>query len=198
MFPRAAGGDQTPQGSTRVFRDKTCQFAVLTVEPAAGRIGGSLRNSGELEGFAVVDGRMSAAMAHFDRVIRRKLVKVAAVDRAAFVEFRVVVFESNDPFTRRGFGGPTAKRLLDSGDAAQVDVDVQQFGHARPGGMRMRVDEPGCHRHAFRIDDFSGSSSEGPNVVVAANGEEPGTLDRESLHSRLPTVDCVNTRVVQD
>ena len=66
----------------RAIGDAAVEFAVrVFVERAARRVGRVLGDARHLEGFAVVEGGVAAAMVHGDRMIGRNLVEIVNVQR---------------------------------------------------------------------------------------------------------------------
>src|SRR5687768_4935143 len=118
------------------------------------RIRGVARYSGQLERLAVVPGGVAAAMIDLDRVLRRSLVEVVAVEWRGISQFRVVEKLSLDPESRRRRRGLLSKRCDELGLRFELrDHNAEQLVH--PTRVTMRVNEPGDHAHTGGVDHSS-------------------------------------------
>src|SRR5262249_16158982 len=134
----------------RVLGDAAVELTAGVAEEAAvRRIGRLVGDARKLERFAVVEGRVAAAVRHRDRLFPRRFVAILSRQRP--IEFGVVEHETRDPDYGRRVLGLLPDSRLDLANLPQVRVDaVALLDAAR---MAVRVDEAGHDRHALRVDD---------------------------------------------
>ena len=178
----------------RQFRDLPLQLAAVVLEVApVGGIGRAAGDTGELERLAVEPARVAAAVIDADRSIGAHRIEILASQCATVGELRVIELEATDPVTGLGVGGALLERLLDLGDAAQVDVDVVEF--LRLARMAMRIDEPGRHSEFRRVDDRRVAGGERLHVRARADRDEAPVLHREGLGMWRGIVHCQHVAV---
>ena len=103
--------------------DAAVQLAVgVLVEGAARRIRRVLGDAGQLEGLAVVEGGVAAAMMHRDRMLGRDLVQILGRERALVLELGVVVEVALDPGAGRQRRGLRLELVDDALDGDEFDL----------------------------------------------------------------------------
>ena len=105
----------------RAIGNAAVEFAVgVAVEGSARRIGRVLVDVRHLEGLAVVERRVAAAMMHRHRMILRHLVEVVNVQRAIVLHLGVVEEIAFHPGARRSLASLGAELFDDAGDGDEL------------------------------------------------------------------------------
>src|SRR5439155_17905777 len=102
----------TIEDAASSIRHSAIQLTVwITIEGSACGIRRVPRDARQLEGLAVVERRVTAAMMDHDRVLGRHLIEVVHVERALVLELRIVEEVSVHPRPRRRLAGLRAELL---------------------------------------------------------------------------------------
>ena len=177
--------------------DLPLQLALLVVpEAAAGRIRRVLGDPRELEGFAVQEAGVAAAVHDDHRMIGHRRVEILATQQPLFLDLGVVELERVDPVARWRLRSTLAQRVLDFFDRAQIGVDVVEL--LLPARMAVRVDESRRHGHALAVDDLRLLAGKIADVGAAADCDEPSVFDCESFGTRHPVIDRQHVAVDDD
>ena len=163
------------------------------------RIGSVLVDSSQLQGFAVVERRVAAAMMYAHRMFLRDLVEIVNVQLAIVLHLRVVEEISVDPNARGRLLGFGAELVDDAGDGDELDLIrvadedfVEQDVAAR---VIVAIDESGHDGHLLCVEGLRPFADERLGFCCAPYVDEPSALDRESLRLRHAGIDGVDLGV---
>ncbi len=122
-----------------------------------------------------------------DGILRRHLVQVVAQRETLLFQLRLVPVAV-------GKDHVAGLRLLDASADGRVDVSERaRPGQVDPGPttrtMQVVVHESRDDGVAFQIDDASGGTGEGPELIFVAGGEDAVSRDRHALGYREVAID---------
>jgi hypothetical protein len=114
---------------------------------------------------------VAAAVADDGGLPRHRLVEIVPVNRTPFRQLGVVVLVADHPVSRRRRAGLLAHRVLDGGDAPQIDV---RAGHlARSVGVAVGVDEARQDGGSAPVDQLCPRPRQRADVVVRSHRQDP-------------------------
>src|ERR1700730_7084343 len=102
----------------RTLGDTTAWFSCcrVAINLPSGRVGRFFVDTGLPKGDGIRIRGVAAPVVDVDRMIRNGGIQIGDAERAAFVSFCVVVFEAENPFTRRDLRSTLSERCLNGRD----------------------------------------------------------------------------------
>ena len=104
----------------------------------------------------------------------------------------------DDPLPFRDNCGPLADVVEDVGDRLHVGDVMVELEHRRPARVDVRVDQPRTDEPAGEVDGLGLRPGEGPDVGVAADGDDAGVTHRQCLHDRVRVIGSEDPPGMQD
>jgi hypothetical protein len=156
-------------------------------------------NSSQFQSFAVVEGRVPAAMMDTNRVFPRDLVEVMQIKGAIVFYFGVVKKMPFNPKARGSFGGLGAELIDDAGDGDELDfkgiADEDAIKQDVAFGVIVAIDEAWHDRHLLGVDRVSALPDECFRLQCAPHEDEAGTLHCKGCRPGHTRIDGVNPGV---
>ena len=166
--------------------DPAVELAVgILVVGAAHRVRRALGDARHVEGFAVVERRVAAAVAHHHGMVLRHLVQVLHVQAARIFHLGVVEEVAVHPRAGWHLLGARLQLADDAEDAHELHfegiADQHVVEQRFAAGVVVAVDEAGHDGESLGIEGLRAWAGQVPDVAGAAHGSEAAAGDGERL-----------------